>query len=80
MVGTHLIKAVMRLKYILILVVLTTLAFATSAQPVISEFMVQNNTVLADEDGAFSDWIEIYNPGLRRNKPGGFTSPTTPAI
>jgi hypothetical protein len=49
-----------------LLVVLALLLVATSplaAQPVISEFMAQNNTVLADEDGAFSDWIEIYNPG-----------------
>lgn len=28
----------------------------------ISEFMAQNNTTLADEDGSYSDWIEIYNP------------------
>jgi CotH protein/Big-like domain-containing protein/chitobiase/beta-hexosaminidase-like protein/lamin tail-like protein len=28
----------------------------------ISEFMAQNNATLADEDGAYSDWIEIYNP------------------
>jgi hypothetical protein len=31
---------------------------------VISEFMANNETTIADEDGAFSDWIEIYNPGL----------------
>ena len=30
---------------------------------VISEFMANNETTLADEDGDFSDWIEIYNPG-----------------
>lgn len=27
----------------------------------ISEFMASNNSVLADEDGAYSDWIEIHN-------------------
>lgn len=27
------------------------------------EFMAKNNTTLADEDGTFSDWIEIYNSG-----------------
>lgn len=32
------------------------------AVPVISEFMAFNSFTLADEDGAFSDWIEIYNP------------------
>lgn len=32
------------------------------ASPVISEFMAENQTVLADQDGEFSDWIELYNP------------------
>lgn len=30
---------------------------------VISEFMAINGNILADEDGDFSDWIELYNPG-----------------
>lgn len=29
---------------------------------VINEFMAKNNTTIADLDGDFSDWIEIYNP------------------
>ncbi len=29
---------------------------------VISEFMANNNGILADEDGDFSDWIELHNP------------------
>jgi len=29
---------------------------------VISELMAVNNSTLADEDGQFPDWIEIYNP------------------
>ena len=32
------------------------------ASPVISEFMASNDSVLADEDGAFPDWIELHNP------------------
>lgn len=28
----------------------------------INEIMAQNNSTLADEDGDFSDWIELYNP------------------
>jgi hypothetical protein len=32
------------------------------ASPIISEFMASNDAGLADEDGDFSDWIEIYNP------------------
>ncbi len=31
--------------------------------PIISEFLAQNNGPLTDEDGATSDWIEIFNPG-----------------
>ncbi len=29
---------------------------------VISEFMAVNNSIVSDEDGEFSDWVEIYNP------------------
>ncbi len=32
------------------------------AAPLISEFMASNKTTLADEDGDFSDWVEIRNP------------------
>ena len=31
--------------------------------PVISEFMAMNVTTLEDEDGDYSDWIELFNPG-----------------
>lgn len=30
--------------------------------PVLSEFLASNGSDFADEDGNFSDWIEIYNP------------------
>jgi hypothetical protein len=36
------------------------------------EFMASNATVLADEDGAFSDWIEIYNPDSAPANLGGW--------
>jgi len=42
------------------------------AQPVISEFMAQNETVLADEDGDFSDWIEIFHSGPGATNLHGF--------
>src|SRR2546422_6674568 len=29
----------------------------------ITEFMANNASILADEDGDFSDWIEIHNAG-----------------
>jgi hypothetical protein len=32
------------------------------AQPVISEFMADNQTTAPDDFGDFSDWIEIHNP------------------
>src|ERR1051325_116250 len=35
---------------------------ALHADPIISEFLAANATGLTDEDGAFSDWIEVHNP------------------
>lgn len=44
---------------------------ATDAAPYISEFMASNTRTLADENGFFEDWIEIYNPsGLAVNLDG----------
>lgn len=37
-------------------------SMAVQGQIVISEFIAGGNTVLQDEDGQYSDWIEIYNP------------------
>src|SRR6185369_10303344 len=37
------------------------LPFAANGQVIISEFMASNSGTIADEDGAFSDWIEIHN-------------------
>lgn len=34
---------------------------ASAASVVISEFMALNNNTLTDEDGTYSDWIELYN-------------------
>jgi hypothetical protein len=46
---------------------LLTLLSAPAPSPgndlVISEFMASNETTLIDADGAYSDWIEIYNAG-----------------
>jgi len=47
---------------------LPLLAFSaglSQAVPVISEFMADNESTLADEDGIFNDWIEISNPDER---------------
>jgi hypothetical protein len=34
-----------------------------AAQPIITEFMAENNRALVDGDGNSSDWIELYNAG-----------------
>ncbi|MEE2623454.1 MAG: lamin tail domain-containing protein, partial [Verrucomicrobiota bacterium] len=33
-----------------------------SAAPRITEFMASNDGIITDEDGDFSDWIEVHNP------------------
>ena len=35
---------------------------AADAPPYISDYMASNTRILADENGFFQDWIEIYNP------------------
>jgi hypothetical protein len=42
---------------------LIPVSFSDTNGPIISELMAINNSTLADEDGDFSDWIEIHNPG-----------------
>ena len=37
-------------------------ASASAQLPVINEFMASNATTIADDDGDYSDWIELYNP------------------
>jgi len=46
-----------RLSFLLGLCVLSA-----SADPFISEFVADNETGLRDQDGEYSDWLEIYNP------------------
>src|SRR5262245_27999203 len=57
----------MRTRSILAFIILTVLA-GVSPTPaadnlLITEFMAVNNGPLTDEDGQFSDWIEIQNGG-----------------
>ncbi|HWB04756.1 MAG TPA: lamin tail domain-containing protein [Verrucomicrobiales bacterium] len=37
-------------------------AVPVRAQVIISEFMASNSRTVADENGSFEDWIELYNP------------------
>jgi hypothetical protein len=48
-------------RFLIISMVWTVYGFAQEAR--INEFMSSNTVSVADEDGEFSDWIEIYNPG-----------------
>jgi hypothetical protein len=55
-----------KLHFLLSLAVVSTLGLvrlAAADELIISEFMAANNASLADEDGEYSDWIEIYNAG-----------------
>jgi hypothetical protein len=36
----------------------------SSSNPLITEFMAENDRSLLDEDGEAPDWIEVFNPGL----------------
>src|SRR5438552_9441703 len=40
---------------------LAVLAPSATGQVILSEFMADNKTVFADENGQFPDWIEIYH-------------------
>ena len=56
----NLIRLVLISTFILITL---NLSGATSNKILITEFMALNDSGLKDEDGEYSDWIEIYNPG-----------------
>ncbi|MBM48861.1 MAG: hypothetical protein CMP27_03375 [Roseibacillus sp.] len=44
------------------LLLYAVLSVALHGGPLITEFLADNESGLADEDGDFSDWIEIHNP------------------
>src|SRR5574343_521705 len=43
-------------------VALLAAAPALQADPIISEFMAANARFLPDDDGTYSDWLELHNP------------------
>lgn len=47
-------------------------ALAAAGEPMLSEFMADNEKTLKDQDGAYSDWIEIYNPALTATNLNGW--------
>src|SRR5438105_892858 len=54
-------------------------AFVVLGAPRINEFMASNATGLKDEDGEFSDWIEIYNPDATAVSLAGYYLTDDPA-
>lgn len=48
---------------LVILCALVTASLSHSQGLVINEFLAQNDSVLADQDGEYDDWIELYNNG-----------------
>lgn len=45
------------------LIVATFLSFGFFSQTIkINEFLASNSNIIADENGQFDDWIELYNP------------------
>ena len=57
----HIARLVLR-SSILLLTAISSFALA-SGRVVINEFMAANDSVLADPQGQFDDWVELYNPG-----------------
>jgi hypothetical protein len=48
---------------VMVITFVTSIQFPVHAQVLISEFMASNGQTLADEDGEYPDWIELYNSG-----------------
>jgi hypothetical protein len=53
------------LKFILALLLFTSLINFTNAQVVINEVSNRNYKQFADENGDYNDWIELYNSGIK---------------
>src|SRR6266498_2296152 len=49
------------------------------AQVIVSEFVADNKSTLADEDGEFPDWIEVYNTGTGTVNLNGWSLTDDPA-
>jgi len=56
-----------------------SLAVAFSGSLVINEFLADNETIIADQDGEYDDWIEIYNNDSQAINLGGYYLSDDPA-
>jgi hypothetical protein len=65
-----------------LLLAITTLSFisALQAQIVINEGSNKNYSIIADEDGEFKDWIELYNAGASAVDVYNYTLTDDPAV
>ena len=54
-------------------------ALTARGQVILSEFMADNKTTLADEDGAYPDWIELSNAGASPVNLSGWSLTDDPA-
>ncbi len=53
--------------------IITTKSFSQDVNQIhISEFMASNTSTIVDEDGDYSDWIELYNPTSSAINLGGW--------
>src|SRR2546427_10771539 len=66
---------------LILFLVLTCLPILAAAQSsvTISEFLAHNTSGLVDEDGDYSDWIELYNGGATAVNLGGWYLTDDPA-
>jgi len=64
---------------IVLLLAMLSLSSVSRAQVVISEFMADNKKTIADQDGVFSDWIEIFNPSTSSVNLAGWALTDDPA-
>ena len=54
----------MKQYFIILSVFIAASCFANNSKKIlINEFLANNATILTDEDGEYSDWIELYNTG-----------------
>ena len=70
----------MRLALALFGVFAWTLLSHAAADLVISEILASNNDNIQDEDGDYSDWIEIWNTGSEPVNLGGLSLTDDPAV
>jgi Lamin Tail Domain len=72
----------MRKKSTALVLALAMMLFAAPAQAqlYINEFMAQNTSTIMDPQGAFEDWLEIYNAGNAPVNLGGYHLSDNPAI